>query len=125
MRCSLLRCVQMVPMVVTMGAIFFLSHQPGDSLSLYPLPGIDKLAHAFIYGILGASIIFSYSSRMKKERAQHVVVMTVVLSCIYGMSDEFHQSFIPNRFVSFGDVVADVVGALLVGVCWYWISHRR
>ena len=45
--------LRIVPMIFVMGTIFFLSHQPGDQLSLPPLPGLDKLAHLAAYGASG------------------------------------------------------------------------
>jgi VanZ family protein len=43
----------------------------------------------------------------------------IVLFCIiYGISDEFHQSFIPGRFPNIWDVLADGLGALRVVGWW-------
>jgi VanZ family protein len=43
-----------------------------------------------------------------------------VLFCLlFGISDEFHQAFIPGRVVSAWDVAADSFGALLVVCLWY------
>ncbi|MGH8657315.1 MAG: VanZ family protein [Gammaproteobacteria bacterium] len=40
-----------------------------------------------------------------------VVVLTVTI--LYGISDEFHQSFVPGRQPSWYDVLADGLGGLL------------
>ena len=46
--------LRMVPMLTVMGTIFFLSHQTGDSLSLPPLPGLDKISpYGSVWGIGG------------------------------------------------------------------------
>jgi hypothetical protein len=39
--------LRLVPVLLVMGTIFYLSHQPGDSLYLPPVP-IDKLAHLLL-----------------------------------------------------------------------------
>ncbi len=114
---------RMVPMVMTMGTIFFLSHQPGDSFSLPTLPGFDKMAHMFVYGILAATVLFAFGERQKKMKAWKVVLLTVVFCLLYGISDEFHQSFVPGRFVSIYDVVADCVGAAMT--CALWLGWRK
>ena len=47
---------------------------------------------------------------------------TVVFCLVYGMTDEFHQSFIPQRSVSGLDLLADLVGAMLV--CGIWLRSK-
>jgi VanZ family protein len=41
------------------------------------------------------------------------------------MSDEFHQSFIPGRWVSIFDLLADLTGAMLVCALWLWNPNFR
>jgi hypothetical protein len=97
----------MVPMVIAMGTIFFLSHQTGDQLSLPAIPGIDKLGHMVIYGILAGTILLAFSETQKSTRPRSVMLFTVAFCVLYGISDEIHQSFIPGRFASIYDVFAD------------------
>jgi len=111
--------LRMVPMAVAMGTIFFLSHQPGDSLSLPEIPGMDKVAHMAAYGFLAATILVALSDRQKHTRPKRVLWLTVLFCVLYGISDEFHQSFIPGRSSSFFDVLADSGGAALTCALWY------
>jgi VanZ family protein len=42
------------------------------------------------------------------------MLMPALLLCLlYGMSDEFHQSFVPDRTPSVLDVAADTIGACI------------
>lgn len=116
--------LRMVPMVITMGTIFFLSHQTGDQLSLPAIPGIDKLGHMVIYGILAGTILFAFSENQKCTRPRSVMVFTVLFCTLYGITDEFHQSFIPGRFVSVYDVIADATGAIVACALWYRLQKR-
>lgn len=115
--------LRLVPMTLIMGAIFILSHQPGDSLQLPPLPGIDKLAHLLIYGMLAAATLFAFSEQRKKSNCGRVVFITTVFCFLYGVSDEIHQSFVPGRFPSSFDILADCCGAVLV--CLLWLRYRE
>ena len=106
-------------MVCIMGMIFYLSHQPGDFARLPQFPGIDKLAHVFAYGCLAASFLYGLQHFSNTSGNNFVTAIIVVLFCVlYGISDEYHQSFTAGRFVSFWDVVADGLGALLVVGWW-------
>ena len=109
-----------LPPAVVMATIFVLSHQPGDELSLPALPGIDKIAHLVVYGLLAASLIRACSQRLRRDRPVVTVMAAVLICLLYGLTDEFHQSFVPGRFVSALDVLADTVGAILVGTAWFW-----
>jgi VanZ family protein len=47
-------------------------------------------------------------------------VISVIIFCLlYGVSDEFHQSFIANRSPDPLDLIADVFGAALVSGGWF------
>jgi len=115
--------LRMVPMALVMGTIFFLSQQPGGQLSLPEIPGMDKLAHMAAYGVLAATVIFAFSAQLKSAKPWRVVVLTILFCFLYGLSDEFHQSFVPGRFVSVGDIFADCAGATLS--CCFWFSRQK
>ena len=112
-----------LPPLVVMAIIFTVSHQPGDQLSLPAFPGSDKLAHAAAYGLLALTLIGAFSRSTQQSRPGLVVGVACLWSLAYGLSDEFHQSFVPGRSVSGFDVLADLVGALLVGAVW--LLYRR
>jgi VanZ family protein len=94
--------------VAYMGLIFYLSSQ---NFNLPKLPtNSDKLIHACIYFPL--AFLF-YSSLRKCGIKKYIFTVAFILAGIYGITDEFHQSFIPGRDASVGDVFADFTGALL------------
>jgi VanZ family protein len=115
--------LRMVPMALAMGTIFFVSHQPGDSLSLPQLPGFDKLAHMISYGVLAIAVFFAWSEQQKNSKPRAVMLATLVFCLLYGISDEFHQSFILGRTVSVYDLLADGVGAAMA--CAFWARWRK
>ncbi len=113
-------------MIVVMGIIFFLSHQPGDSLYVLPVPGFDKLAHMAIYGALATAVLYAFHSGTNKsrDRAVSLVLVTVCICILYGIGDEYHQSFISGRFASFADIMADTLGAAAVTAVWFLWNRR-
>lgn len=101
-----------LPALLIMLLLFYLSGRPGDSMPPLPSPW-DKAIHFFAYGVLGASFcLWVRGSRWEKSPWLHIGL--VWLACLlFGLSDEFHQSFVPNRSVSLGDLGADLGGSLL------------
>ena len=111
--------LRFIPTIGIMGMIFFLSHQPYDFVEQLPdFNGFDKLLHVIAYGSLAASLLYGLQPFINTT-TMPIAGMIVVLFCLlYGLSDEFHQSFIPGRFVSGWDVLADTTGAVLVVLWW-------
>ncbi len=119
--------LRIVPMLLVMGAIFFVSHQTGSSLHLSHLPGIDKICHLAIYGLLALTVLWWLGQEKSQGRNSLVLVaLKTVLCClVYGLTDEFHQSFIPGRSASVLDLLADTGGAIIVVAIWLKNSRFR
>ncbi|NNK14293.1 MAG: VanZ family protein, partial [Desulfofustis sp.] len=105
-------------MLLCMGTIFFLSHQPGDTLNLPIFAGADKLVHIIAYGVLSSTVIFSFSPEVRKQRRGMVLTAAILVPLLFGLSDEYHQSFVAGRSAEFLDLVADGAGGLMVGLAW-------
>lgn len=99
------------PPVLHCGLIFYLSHQP----DLPSTPGGDKTAHLIAYAVMGILFVraFYFGTGW---RPVVLILVAFVVSVLYGVSDELHQSFVPGRDPSLGDVLADTAGALLGSV---------
>jgi VanZ family protein len=106
-------------MATIMGMIFYLSHQPGDFVQFPRFIGLDKLLHVIAYGCLAGAFLYGLHP-FTHDSNRAVTALGAVLFCLlFGISDEFHQAFIPGRFVSAWDVAADFFGALFIVGCWY------
>jgi len=105
-------------MLAVMGTIFFLSHQPDYFVKLPDIFSFDKLLHAVAYGVLAATVLFAAPTELRKKSPSFTAVLAMIICLLYGISDEFHQSFIPGRYASIWDVAADLLGAAVV--VWFW-----
>jgi VanZ family protein len=105
--------------LVWAAVIFILSSIPGRALPNVPALRYDKLLHATVYGVLGGVIYLGARSTWP-FRPVRVVLGCTLAAVLYGLSDEFHQRFVPGRSSDLWDVVADGVGgfagALLAAV---------
>ncbi len=112
-------------MCLVMGAIFFLSHQPGNELKLPLFVGADKLLHATAYGVLAITSIFALPKTFKTTFPLPTAFLVVFICLLYGITDEYHQSFIPGRSPDIFDVIADTVGAMIVCTIWYLRKSQK
>ncbi|HXY60817.1 MAG TPA: VanZ family protein [Chthoniobacterales bacterium] len=74
---------------------------------------IRKLGHLTEYAILAA--LFWRALRGTEWRSKILISFaTAFVTCaLFAVSDEFHQSFVPSRTASAGDVMIDVCGVLI------------
>lgn len=95
--------------VLYLAAIFVISSQPRPIVSPPDFLGADKVAHFAAYAGLGALLCRAYlGSGLAGSAALWLAALTASL---YGASDEWHQSFVPNRSADAADWLADSLGA--------------
>ena len=105
-----------------MGLLFFFSSLP--STPAPPLfPHADKLSHAVAFGILGA--LLAYARLPYRLGTINRLVLATLLVAAYGVSDEFHQSFVEGRDASGWDALADGIGGLLAAIGTTWWQRRK
>ena len=107
-----------------MATIFYLS-----SLHQAPLPpGIsDKPAHAFGYMGFGFVIARALAGGLPPRITLRQALIGLALASLYGVTDEFHQWFVPGRSADIADWYSDSLGsAIALFACWAWsiISAR-
>ncbi len=118
------RILPFIPAIVIMGIIFFLSHQTGNSFNLPDIPDLDKILHCLVYGVLASTSLVAINPDYRRRQPLLTCALVIGFCLLYGISDEFHQSFIPGRMPSFWDIAADGTGALLVVSLWYFLPGR-
>lgn len=70
---------------------------------------LRKSAHFTVYLILGV-LVWSF---LKEFQLKHIAVIALIICCLYSISDEYHQTFVPGRSGEVRDVCVDTSGALL------------
>ncbi|MDD3173313.1 MAG: VanZ family protein [Herbinix sp.] len=70
---------------------------------------VRKGAHFCEYALMAAAIAFHFYVR--KRQGKFLFLMPIILSCLYAITDEFHQTFIPGRAGLVKDVLLDTSGA--------------
>jgi VanZ family protein len=106
-----------------MAVIFVLSHQP-----TLPYPDdvdamiVSTLGHVTVYAVLAGLLWWALGAFSVPAGWRYV--LPVAISALYGISDEWHQSYVPGRSPDARDVVADTVGAVLAMLVVAWLVRR-
>ena len=84
---------------------------------------VRKTAHFSIYFLLGflmISYLREWNIVVKKE-----ILYTILFVFLYAISDEIHQTFIPERSGRFLDVMIDTMGGTLAAVTYSLLFKWR
>ena len=74
------------------------------------VPGkFGSLAHFVEYAVLGALLLLAMPRSARRWAA---LTAAVAIASLYGITDEFHQSFVPGRVPDIADWAVDTAGAL-------------
>ena len=88
----------------------------------------DWVLHGVEYGVFGILLAKALRSTWELRSIPWLFFVTLFLGTAYALSDEWHQSFVPNRHASAHDVAADAIG-ISVGTCLWvsssWNFHKK
>lgn len=126
------------PSVLIMAAIFYFSEQTGNDLNSW-LPFFQQLLPAmegFDWGHFAAYFLLAlaFCWGVGGSRPSLPQMLLVVLLCLlYGLTDEYHQTFVEGRMSDWKDLRNDGIGASLAMLAlrlppvarWYaMLPHR-
>lgn len=103
-----------------MAAIFLVSDQGKQDIPSFGL--WDMLAKKG--GHFAAYMILALLAHRAVGRSQRPYLWAVVITALYALSDEFHQTFVPSRQGSLVDVLIDCAGGVTALIIYYRWHHR-
>lgn len=90
---------------------------PGVSLPCI-IPFGDKVLHAGVYGGLALLALRAFRHAGGSKGARYALGLAIAAAALYGVTDELHQLFVPQRHADPWDWLADVGGACVATVAW-------
>jgi len=118
-RATLGRSVAWTATAAWMAVIFAMSSLPGSAI-----PGTgSEIAHFVTYGVLGG-LLYLAISHETPDRIR-AIMLAVLISSAYGVSDEFHQAFVPGRVPDVVDWGIDTLGSLAGALTTHAALRRR
>jgi hypothetical protein len=110
--------VEWLPALLWALVIYRLSSTPGSQVPTWlPAP----VGHFAEYALLGACLVIPFQRR---PLWQAVLIATVIAS-LFGVTDEWHQSFVPGRTPDILDWGIDTIAALAGAWFAAWVVARR
>ena len=71
---------------------------------------VSPLAHFCEYTVFGLLLGYALGLRMSLKQS---MILAIVIASLYGITDEFHQYFVPGRTTDVLDWIVDTCGAAL------------
>lgn len=100
-----------IPTILWMAFIFYLSSRTPKQLHfIFPFIKDFNPGHLIAYFVLG---FLSYYSVSKTLPEGMYFAWVILITLLYGISDEFHQAFVPGRVPDINDLVNDLIGTLV------------
>ncbi len=101
------------------GLIFWQSSGPVPARTP-ALPGLDKLVHAGVYALLAFLAARAFATLPRPYTPRTLAWAAALFATFYGLSDEVHQAFVPDRTADIWDLAADAFGAFAGAVFYRW-----
>ena len=106
-----------------MSLIFYLSSLSGKEVSQpFQLKPPPLIGHAILFSGLAAFLQLAIRG-WNFELSLRWVIAVSMFSCLFGISDEYHQSFVTGRHASIADASIDSISATVTSSLM-WIAGR-
>jgi len=113
-----------IPAILWAALISWLSSQPRPPRVGPEFPFKDKIGHWLLFCVLGWCVMWALR-RAHNLWLPKAALLAMLISSAYGVADEFHQRFVPNRTCDVMDCVADTLGAGAAVAAFYVYESRR
>ncbi len=100
------------PVIMYMSLIFFMSAQSSFPIKPPLIPHIDKICHWIEFAGLGFLLVRAFANTQHPKVRQNALLLALIITILFGMSDEIHQLFVPCRQADMFDLIADTFGAV-------------
>ena len=90
--------------------ILILTSVPDLNTSEDQIVGYDKFIHLTMYTVFA----FLYSKMQSQKPIKEIVRSLLIMALLVPIADEVHQIPIPGRSFALADIIADILGFLIV-----------
>ena len=114
-----------LPLIAHASLIYYLSSRQNFPVEAPPWAFFaDKVVHAGLFGFLTLLAIRAWKMDYPGKVSIKVLIIITICVSLYGITDEVHQIYVPNREPDVNDWVADTIGAMIVSAS-YWFVQKK
>ena len=117
-----------LPPLILMGLIFISSSIPMDKNADVPEfiisldPTLQNLFHIPVFGLLAFLWLKSFTKHSILTSTK--VIITLIITILFGCLEEFHQTFVSGRYGSLTDMLLNIVG-IFMGIVFFYRSRKK
>jgi VanZ family protein len=111
------------PPLALMAAIYFVSSLP--TVPNVPGDPSNFLGHFGAYAVLSALTLRAVARGRWAGVTPRAALAAWAVSAAYGVTDEVHQRYVPGRYASVDDWIADALGAAVAAAALLVLARRR
>ena len=117
-----------LPPLILMGLIFISSSIPMDKNADVPEfiisldPTLQNLLHIPVFGLLAFLWLKSFTKHSILTSTK--VIITLIVTILFGCLEEFHQTFVSGRYGSLVDILLNLVG-IFMGILFFLFYRSR
>ncbi len=104
-----------IPIVLYSFLVYFMSSLELDRIPKFTILGFDKLIHLTEYFVYVVFMLIALETFEKIKTKRQMIFIAILISMLFGISDEIHQYFVQGRSCSIFDFIADSLG-IIIGV---------
>lgn len=111
---------QWLPLIIWLVLIFLVSDRPKAEIPDYGAWDllVKKSSHFVAYAIVALLARRAFGS------SPLATPLALLLTFLYAVSDEYHQTFVPGRHGNWIDVLIDTAGGLAALTAAWWLRRR-
>jgi VanZ family protein len=114
-----------LPAFMYAALIFYVSGLKSVSPPSFGFTWDDKIYHFGEFALLSFFIFIALKYYRNDFVSKYIHLTAIAIACIFAVSDEIHQYFVPGRDSAIGDFVADSLGVILAQVVIWWYLKRK
>ena len=100
-----------LPVYAYAGLIFYLSSRPYVPTEVAGVVLNASILHMIEYAILSILLFRAFIKSNKTTFRENAIHLAIIITILYGITDEIHQYFVPGRVFSYFDILANSVGS--------------
>ena len=99
--------------IIIAALIFYIS-----SLTFPAGAGGGYLSYIYHFTVFSYLALFLLISLSGGKPSKNLIILSLILAIVYGISDEIHQIFVPGRYYSIKDILINSLGILITSIAY-------